>query len=143
MAPSGQILSRNLDKSSTAASITSLLSQSIKNSSKAQMQKNSGQIANQQVAESGVGLTKTGMAGSKKPKEGPPSNLTILSDKRKAKEISLKSKKPRCEADSLEFKMNWEEAQSLLRSPPNVIPSIVTIEGYDFEEYEVLYTSLL
>ncbi|MCO5614420.1 hypothetical protein L7F22_068702 [Adiantum nelumboides] len=46
----------------------------------------------------------------------------------------FKAKKPRC--DNLEFKVPWKETQSLLQSPPNVIPSIVTIEGLEFEEYE-------
>eukprot|EP00250_Pteridium_aquilinum_P014911 c22279_g1_i1 orf=180-2306(+) len=136
VAPSSQMFSRNLDKLSTVASATGVLSQSIKSSSKAQVPRNSGQITNLQVADPGYGLPKAGMTGPKTTRESSPYNLTNSSEKRKAKEISSKQKKPKSDADSLEFKMNWEEAQSLLRSPPNVIPSIVTIEGYDFEEYE-------
>ncbi|KAK4764523.1 hypothetical protein SAY87_013961 [Trapa incisa] len=37
--------------------------------------------------------------------------------------------------DAMELRLTWEEAQDLLRPPPSVNPSIVTIEGHDFEEY--------
>ncbi|PKI26350.1 hypothetical protein CRG98_048961, partial [Punica granatum] len=36
----------------------------------------------------------------------------------------------------MELRLTWEEAQDLLRPPPSVGPSIVTIEGHDFEEYD-------
>ncbi|RZR87449.1 hypothetical protein BHM03_00014865 [Ensete ventricosum] len=39
--------------------------------------------------------------------------------------------------DALELKLTWEEAQELLRPPPSAKPSIVTIEDYDVEEYDV------
>ncbi|KAI5068390.1 hypothetical protein GOP47_0016735 [Adiantum capillus-veneris] len=132
--PSTQILSRKPDKPSTA-NMSGLNPQLFKTSGRAQVQtqKSSGLS---QALDLGFGLSKAGVSGSKETREGSPYNLPVLSEKRKAKDMSCKTKKPRCDADSLEFKMHWEEAQSLLRSPPNVIPSIVTIEGYDFEEYE-------
>ena len=75
------------------------------------------------------------MAGPKK-REISRSDASHTNEKRKSKD-GTKSKRIRLDAESIEFKKNWEEAQSLLQSPPNVLPSIVTIEGYDFEEYEV------
>lgn len=39
--------------------------------------------------------------------------------------------------DSIELKITWEEAQELLRPPPNDSPSIILIEGHEIEEYEV------
>lgn len=39
--------------------------------------------------------------------------------------------------DALELKITWQETQDLLRPPPSVEPNIVTIEGYEIEEYNV------
>lgn len=39
--------------------------------------------------------------------------------------------------DALELKITWEEAQDLLRPPPSAKPTIVVIEEFEFEEYEV------
>ncbi|MCO5551937.1 hypothetical protein L7F22_005444 [Adiantum nelumboides] len=138
VAHSAQIFSRKPDKTSTLSTTSGLNPQSFKTSGRAlmQTQKNSGQIAPPQTLEPGFELSKAGVSGSRGTKEGSPYNFPVSSEKKKAKDIGFKAKKPRCDADNLEFKMHWEEAQSLLRSPPNVIPSIVTIEGYEFEEYE-------
>ncbi|KAL4296132.1 hypothetical protein GQ457_12G030480 [Hibiscus cannabinus] len=38
--------------------------------------------------------------------------------------------------DALELRLTWDEAQDLLRPPPSVRPSIVTIEDHEFEEYD-------
>ncbi|XP_019439592.1 PREDICTED: B3 domain-containing transcription repressor VAL1-like isoform X3 [Lupinus angustifolius] len=38
--------------------------------------------------------------------------------------------------DAMELRLTWEEAQDLLRPPPSVQPSIVTIEDQVIEEYE-------
>jgi len=35
------------------------------------------------------------------------------------------------------LKLTWEEAQGFLLPPPNLTPSRVVIEDYEFEEYEV------
>jgi hypothetical protein len=40
----------------------------------------------------------------------------------------------------MELRLTWEEAQDLLRPPPSVNPSIVTIEDQVFEEYDVSVT---
>ena len=37
----------------------------------------------------------------------------------------------------MELKITWEEAQGLLRAPPNQVPNVLVIEGFEFEEYEV------
>ncbi|KAF8029696.1 hypothetical protein BT93_E2199 [Corymbia citriodora subsp. variegata] len=62
-----------------------------------------------------------------------------LSRKRKSSTLGSKSKRLRIEnEDVIELKLTWEEAQGLLRPPPppNHIPSVVVIEGFEFEEYE-------
>ncbi|XP_065877879.1 B3 domain-containing protein Os07g0563300 [Euphorbia lathyris] len=57
--------------------------------------------------------------------------------KRKSSTLGSKSKRLRIEnEDMIELKLTWEEAQGLLRPPPDHIPSVVVIEGFEFEEYE-------
>jgi hypothetical protein len=74
-----------------------------------------------------------------------PASLTSQGvDKKRGRPLGGKSKRLRLDnEDSIELKMNWEEAQELLRPPPSIMPSVVTIEGHEFEEYEVrLYIGL-
>ncbi|XP_062160615.1 B3 domain-containing protein Os07g0563300-like isoform X2 [Alnus glutinosa] len=60
-----------------------------------------------------------------------------ISRKRKNSTLRSKSKRVRIEnEDLIELKITWEEAQGLLRPSPNHIPSVVVIEGFEFEEYE-------
>ncbi|KAH1218092.1 B3 domain-containing protein [Glycine max] len=62
---------------------------------------------------------------------------SLISRKRKSNILSSKSKRLRIEnEDLIELKITWQEAQGLLRPPPSHIPSIVVIEGFEFEEYE-------
>ncbi|KAF2305095.1 hypothetical protein GH714_001766 [Hevea brasiliensis] len=57
--------------------------------------------------------------------------------KRKSSTLGSKSKRLRIEnEDMIELKLTWEEAQGLLRPPPDHVPSVVVIEGFEFEEYE-------
>ncbi|KAJ6292470.1 hypothetical protein OIU78_024612 [Salix suchowensis] len=57
--------------------------------------------------------------------------------KRKSSTLGSKSKRLRIEnEDMIELKLTWEEAQGLLRPAPDHVPSIVVIEGFEFEEYE-------
>ncbi|XP_077243291.1 B3 domain-containing protein Os07g0563300-like [Tasmannia lanceolata] len=71
------------------------------------------------------------------PKEGAGSKTSPLPTKRKGSTLGSKSKRLRIDnEDSLELKLTWEEAQALLRPPPNHVPTIVVIEGHEFEEYE-------
>lgn len=64
--------------------------------------------------------------------------LISVSEKKRTRNIGPKSKRLliHCE-DALELRLTWEEAQDLLRPPPSVPPSIVTIEDHEFEEYNV------
>ncbi|KAM0892242.1 hypothetical protein ACQ4PT_025880 [Festuca glaucescens] len=70
-------------------------------------------------------------------KEGPG---TVRSSpgpvKRKATSVGPKVKRFRIDnEESMELKITWEEAQELLR-PPLKAPSIVIVDGHEFEEYE-------
>ncbi|CAA0820635.1 B3 domain-containing transcription repressor VAL1 [Striga hermonthica] len=38
--------------------------------------------------------------------------------------------------DALELRINWEEAQELLRPPPSTEPTVFMVEDYEFEEFE-------
>ena len=54
--------------------------------------------------------------------------------------LGSKSKRLRIDnEDLIVLKLTWEEAQGLLRPPPNHVASVVVIEGFEFEEYEVWY----
>lgn len=44
--------------------------------------------------------------------------------------------------DAMELRITWEEAQELLRPPPTSKPTVVVIEDYEFEEYEVRATQM-
>ena len=64
-----------------------------------------------------------------------------ISRKRKSNALGSKSKRLRIDhEDLIELKITWEEAQGLLRPPNNHAPSIVVIEGFEFEEYEVPFS---
>ncbi|KAG6467567.1 hypothetical protein ZIOFF_074597 [Zingiber officinale] len=71
-------------------------------------------------------------------KDGSTTKLLQVPSKRKAKTLGSKSYRLRIEnEESMELKLTWEEAQKLLRPAPNSSPSIVVIEGHEFEEYEL------
>jgi hypothetical protein len=77
-------------------------------------------------------------------KEGPG---TVRSSpgpvKRKATSVGPKVKRFRIDnEESMELKITWEEAQELLR-PPLKAPSIVIVDGHEFEEYEVCHACVL
>ncbi|XP_020221954.1 B3 domain-containing protein Os07g0563300 [Cajanus cajan] len=62
---------------------------------------------------------------------------SLISRKRKSSILGSKSKRLKIEnEDLIELKITWQEAQGLLRPPPSHLPSIVVIEGFEFEEYE-------
>ncbi|XP_004294727.1 PREDICTED: B3 domain-containing transcription repressor VAL1-like [Fragaria vesca subsp. vesca] len=59
------------------------------------------------------------------------------SEKKRTRNIGPKSKRLLMHSeDVMELRLTWEEAQDLLRPPPSVKPSIVTIEDFEFEEYD-------
>lgn len=65
-----------------------------------------------------------------------------LSEKKKTRNIGSKNRRLLMHNDDvMELRLTWEEAQDLLRPPPRIKPSIVTIDGHDFEEYDVVFFS--
>jgi hypothetical protein len=119
----------NIDNFPTIASLTGLLSQSVKNSEAR---------ANGNSNFSDMGYGWYGMAEKEEPKAKESSLFqSLFAGDKKSKPPSSKNKRPINTDESTEFRITWEEAQDLLRSPPNVSPNIVTIEGFVFEEYEV------
>jgi hypothetical protein len=73
-------------------------------------------------------------------KEGPGNGQSSPgSVKRKATSVGQKIKRLRMDnEESIELKITWEEAQELLRPPPKA-PSIVVVDGHEFEEYELCH----
>ncbi|KAL3683532.1 hypothetical protein R1sor_001554 [Riccia sorocarpa] len=135
--PATKGISANMSKGLSVGSVDGLYAGTtgaslLSASANAEVRNKSGQS---DVSDSGYGWSKAekGMG-----KEG--SILEALSQvdrKQRARPLGGKSKRFRLEnEDSLELKNNWEEAQELLRPPPSVVPTVVTIEGHDFEEYE-------
>ncbi|KAJ4912819.1 B3 domain-containing transcription factor VAL3 [Raphanus sativus] len=58
-------------------------------------------------------------------------------EKKKSSMTTTRSKRQKVEKGDLsELKLTWEEAQGFILPPPNLTPSITTIEGIEFEEYE-------
>lgn len=97
--------------------------------------KKSGQNA---VSDSGFGWSIAEKDLEDFEKEGSMLKALSQVDRKRGRPLGGKSKRLRLEnEDSVELKMNWEAAQELLRPPPSVVPSVVTIEGHEFEEYEV------
>ncbi|MCI09093.1 B3 domain-containing transcription repressor VAL2-like, partial [Trifolium medium] len=61
----------------------------------------------------------------------------LVPEKKRTRNIGSKSKRLLIDSQgALELKLTWEEAQDLLRPPPEVKPSVVMIEDHLFEEYE-------
>ncbi|RZB50764.1 B3 domain-containing transcription repressor VAL1 isoform X2 [Glycine soja] len=66
----------------------------------------------------------------------PQQQISVL-EKKRTRNIGPKSKRLLIDnEDAMELKLTWEEAQDLLRPPPSVKPSIVTIEDQVIEEYD-------
>ncbi|KAE8715166.1 HSI2-like 1 isoform 2 [Hibiscus syriacus] len=67
----------------------------------------------------------------------PSGTKPAVSRKKKNSSLGSKSKHRRVDnEDLIELKITWEEAHGLLRPPANHVPSVVVIEGVEFEEYE-------
>ncbi|KAF5193280.1 B3 domain-containing protein [Thalictrum thalictroides] len=57
--------------------------------------------------------------------------------KRRGSSLGFKSKRLSIDnEDLIELKLTWEEAQGLLRPPPDYVPNVMVVEGHEFEEYE-------
>jgi hypothetical protein len=90
-------------------------------------------------ADGDVSWNKTDKFGSR-PDEG---SLQFL--QKRSRNIGSKSRRFLIDAeDAMELKLTWEEAQELLRPAPTAKPTVVMIEDYEFEEYDVslLFISL-
>ncbi|KAL3752509.1 hypothetical protein ACJRO7_013206 [Eucalyptus globulus] len=69
--------------------------------------------------------------------EDPAQQASPIPEKKRTRNIGSKSRRMLIHnEDVLELRLTWEEAQDLLRPPPCVKPSIVTVEGHIFEEYD-------
>ncbi len=78
-----------------------------------------------------------GKGGSAKLKDSTLA-LTTQLDRKRGRPLGSKSKRLRLDTDdALLLKSSWEEAQELLRPPPLAIPTKITIDGHEFEEYSV------
>ncbi|XP_078156962.1 B3 domain-containing protein Os07g0563300-like isoform X2 [Carex rostrata] len=68
-------------------------------------------------------------------KPPPPSQAGPV--KRKGSSLGAKIKRLKIETEeSMELKLNWEEAQSLLRAPSNSVSTVTVIDGNEFEEFQ-------
>lgn len=68
------------------------------------------------------------------------SSFQSLLFRNKMQNHNLSSKRKRLQIDNedaLDLKVTWEEAQDFLCPPLTAVPSVVIIEGHEFEEYEV------
>lgn len=60
-------------------------------------------------------------------------------DRKRGRPLGSKSKRLRLDSiDSMLLKSNWEEVQELLRPAPSATPTVITIDGHEFEEYSVI-----
>lgn len=63
---------------------------------------------------------------------------SLLLPERKRRNIGPKSKRLLIDGhDSMELRLSWEEVQDMLRPPPSVKPSTISVEDHEFEEFEV------
>ncbi|KAF8096960.1 hypothetical protein N665_0298s0030 [Sinapis alba] len=66
-----------------------------------------------------------------------PIDIHSHTGKKKSSMTTTRSKRQKVEKGDLsELKLTWEEAQEFILPPPNLTPSVITIEGIEFEEYE-------
>lgn len=73
--------------------------------------------------------------GGRASDDSQPPHLTI-SEKKKARNI--KNKRLHMNNDEAsELRVTWEEAQELFRPAPSSEPTVITVDGYEFEEFEV------
>lgn len=89
------------------------------------------------LADGDIGLHKSEINGFRTNEEAMQSPVSN-SEKKRTRNIGSKNKRLLMHSeDVLELRLTWEEAQDLLRPPPSVKPSIVTVEDHEFEEYDV------
>ncbi|CAN0879554.1 B3 domain-containing transcription repressor VAL2 [Linum grandiflorum] len=74
---------------------------------------------------------------SDKQEKGLMQPSTLVPEKKRARNIGTKGKRLLIASeDASELKLTWEEVQDLLRPAPTSKPNIVTIDDYEFEEYD-------
>ncbi|XAR60820.1 hypothetical protein NMG60_11034339 [Bertholletia excelsa] len=67
----------------------------------------------------------------------PSKQPVMVLEKKRTRNIGSKSKRLLMHSeDATKLRITWEDAQGLLRPPPNAKPTIVMIENQEFEEYE-------
>ena len=72
-----------------------------------------------------------------------PTSLLML-ERKKSRNIGSKSKRLLIDnQDVLALRLTWEEVQGMLRPPQSATPSVVMIEDYEFEEYEVSHALII
>ncbi|KAG8377129.1 hypothetical protein BUALT_Bualt09G0136300 [Buddleja alternifolia] len=61
----------------------------------------------------------------------------LFPERKRSRNIGPKSKRLLIDGhDALELKLSWEEVQDMLRPPSTVKPSTISVEDYEFEEFE-------
>ncbi|KAK4481263.1 hypothetical protein RD792_012147 [Penstemon davidsonii] len=61
----------------------------------------------------------------------------LLPERKRSRNIGPKSKRLLMDDhDVLELKFSWDEVQDMLRPPPNVKPSTISVDDHEFEEFE-------
>lgn len=76
--------------------------------------------------------------------DGPVPSSNLVPERKRTRNIGSKTKRLLIDSqDVLELKLSWEELQDMLRPPSGIEPSTVTIEDYEFEEYEVINFSIV
>ncbi|XP_010542684.1 PREDICTED: B3 domain-containing transcription repressor VAL1-like [Tarenaya hassleriana] len=61
----------------------------------------------------------------------------LVKGKKRTRNIGTKNKRLLLQnEEAMKLRLTWEEAQDLLRPPPNAKPTIVTVEEHEFEEYD-------
>lgn len=96
-----------------------------------------------QLSNTGFSLYKKDKVGYKSKESSPFQSLLF---RNKMQNHNLGSKRKRLQIDNedaLDLKVTWEEAQDFLCPLPTAVPSVVIIEGHEFEEYEVWFIMLI
>lgn len=84
-----------------------------------------------------TGWSKNGSFKGKK-SEDLLQQSAVSSEKKKARNIGPKSRRLLIHnEDALELRITWEETQDLLRPPHSAQPTVVMIEEFELEEYNV------
>lgn len=62
----------------------------------------------------------------------------ICHGKRKNSILGSKGKRLRVEnEDMIELKITWNQAQGLMRPSPKIVPTVIVVEDFEIEEFEV------